>query len=87
MKTIALHLSPDSCQQALKDLKAYRKSIEPKLDEICRRLAEIGAQEARVRFARGNYGNGNVRVWTEPIANGHKIVANGHDVYFIEFGP
>lgn len=86
MKTLVLELSPESCQDALDELKKYQREISPKLDEVCRRLAELGAQEARMRFARGDHGNGGVTVTVEKIDNGYKIVASGHDVYFIEFG-
>ena len=83
---ITLQLSADSCNEAIEELKQYQKSIIPKLDEVCRRLAEIGCQEASYRFARGDHGNGGVVCTTEKIENGYKIVASGHDVYFIEFG-
>ena len=86
MKTITIQLSPASCDKALKELREYEKKVKPKLDEVCRKLAEIGAQEARARFARGDHGNGGVVVTVEPMSNGYKIVASGHDVYFIEFG-
>lgn len=86
MKTITIQLSADSCDKAVKELQAYSKGVDPKLDEVCRRLADIGAQEAQARFSRGDNGNGGVVVTTERISNGYKIVANGHDVYFIEFG-
>lgn len=86
MKTITIELTTQSCTKALKELEAYRKKIEPKLDEVCRRLAELGASEARARFD-GSHGNGDVFVYPPmKISNGYKIVASGHDVYFIEFG-
>ena len=86
MKHITIELSPKSCDKALKELERYQRDIKPKLDEICRRLAEIGAQEASNRFARGNHGNTEAHVTVQQIPNGYKIVASGHDVYFIEFG-
>ena len=86
MKHITLELSLESCQKALNELHDYKNELRPKLDEICRRLAEIGAEEARQRFARGDYGNTDAYVSTTPIDNGWKIVAMGKDVYFIEFG-
>lgn len=85
-KKLVLELSPDSCRDVLDELKKYQKEIRPKLDEVCRRLAEIGAQEARMRFDRADKGNGGVSVTVEKIPDGYKIVASGHDVYFIEFG-
>jgi len=87
MKTITIELSTDSCNRALKELQDYQKKLKPKLDEICKRLAEIGAQEARLRlgFARG-YGNTDARVDVVKMDNGYKIVMSGKDIYFIEFG-
>lgn len=86
MKSVNIELSLNSCQKALDDLREYQNSLKPKLDEICRRLAQIGAEEASRRFARGDHGNGGVTVNYQQIKNGYKIVAGGHDVYFIEFG-
>ena len=87
MKTITLELSSASCNNALKALQKYEKKYKPKLDEICKRLAEIGAQEARLRlgFAKG-YGNDDAKVDVVKIDNGYKIVMSGKDIYFIEFG-
>ena len=86
MKHIRIELSPESCQAALEQLKVYKKEIEPKLDEICRKLAEIGAQAARAAMG-GGYGNTDATV-LDPvkISNGYKIVMSGADVYFVEFG-
>ena len=93
MKTITLELSAQSCKEALEEIKKYKTEIEPKLDEVCKRLAEIGAQVAGEKFAEANAeasttGNGGVDVTVVPIegGGGYKIVASGEDVYFIEFG-
>ena len=88
MKTITVELSTQSCAEAVKELKAYAKEIQPKMLEVCKRLAEIGRDEAisianGIRLAEGN----NVeRIEAVPIDNGYKIVMEGADVYFIEFG-
>lgn len=86
MKTISVELSVESCKDALDELKAYQKTIRPKLNEACRKLAEIGRDEAQRRFDSAGEGNGGVHVDVMPIDNGWKIVASGSDVYFIEFG-
>lgn len=88
MRTITIELSPESCKKALDELKRYKRDISPKLDEVCRRLAEIGAQEAisivnGIKLAEGNAVES---IYTEPTQNGWKIVMSGEDVYFIEFG-
>ena len=76
----------DDCIKALKELDEYKKQVEPKLMEVCRRLAEIGAQEARAHMVLAN-GNTNAMVSEPiPIKNGYKFSLEGHDAYFIEFG-
>lgn len=83
---IVYELSRESVQSALKVLKEYNRSIDKRYDEVCRRLAEIGAEEARRRFSGGQFGNDDFNVSVVPVNNGYKIVASGTDVYFIEFG-
>lgn len=86
MRTIAVELSVASCQKAIKELEKYEREIKPKLDEVCRRLAEIGAQEAMANLQH-EHGNDDASILSvEPIENGYKIVMQGKDVYFVEFG-
>lgn len=85
MKQIVLELSPASCNKAVKELEKYQKEIKPKLDEVCKRLAEIGREEANAHLALAN-GNDNARIDIEPMDGGYKLVMSGSDVYFIEFG-
>lgn len=88
MKTITIELSKESCNKALKELEKYQKEIKPKLDEVCKRLAEIGRDEAAsiLSSVKPQEGNSDARVDAVPIDNGYKIVMEGEDVYFIEFG-
>ena len=88
MKRITIELSPSSCQKAIEELKRYEREIRPKLDEVCRRLAEIGREEAVsiVDGIRLSEGNSVERVDVVKIDNGYKLVMEGKDVYFIEFG-
>lgn len=85
MKQIVLELSKDSCNKALKELEKYQKEIKPKMLEVCKRLAEIGAQEANAHLVLAN-GNDDARISVEPMDGGYKLVMSGTDVYFIEFG-
>lgn len=85
MKTLVLELSPASCNKALRELEKYQKEIKPKLDEVCKRLAEIGAQEANAHLILAD-GNTDARITVEPMDGGYKLVMSGSDVYFIEFG-
>lgn len=86
MKRISLRLSADDCAKALKELEEYRKLVEPRLMEVCRRLAEIGAQEARAHMVLAD-GNTDASISEPiPIDRGYKFAMSGKDVYFIEFG-
>lgn len=88
MKTLTIELSAESCKKALDELKKYRSEVKPKLQEVCRRLAEIGKDEALAVIGGINpaEGNSDVRVDAVSTDNGYKIVMEGADVYFIEFG-
>lgn len=64
------------------------KALQKKGMELCKKLADIGEQEAFTGFMSA-YSNGEhnpVTVNAEPIENGYRIVAEGDDVCFIEFG-
>ena len=88
MRTITLELSAESCNRAVKELEKYQKEIKPKMDEVCKRLAEIGRDEAIsvVNGIRLSDGNSVERIEAVQIENGWKLVMSGEDVYFIEFG-
>lgn len=86
MKKISINLSVESCNKAVKELKTFETEVKPKLDEICRRLAELGAEVAKSHLQL-DAGNTDVTI-EEPvqIENGYKLVMSGKDVYFVEFG-
>ena len=80
-------LSVDSIENAIKEVTAYRDSIALKANELTEKLAEIGVEEASVRFTTASYdGVNDSSVSIEPIANGYAILAEGNAVAFIEFG-
>ena len=85
MKTITVELSKASCDKARKELEKYQRKIDPLRDEVCRRIAEIGAQEANAHLTLAN-GNNDAQISVERIDGGYKLVMSGSDVYFIEFG-
>lgn len=89
MKTITVDLSVESVQKAIDELSGYKSSFDRKLNLVCKRLAEVGAQEVRIRVAgaqAGFYGNDDVHVSVEPFDKGWKVVMSGADIYFVEFG-
>jgi hypothetical protein len=86
-KVIKTGLSTASIAQAIKELKAYQKSLETKTQQLLEKLGEIGVKEASVRFTTAIYdGVNDSSVTLKPIDGGYCIVAEGKAVAFIEFG-
>ena len=86
-QVITMDLSSKSIGQAIKELKAYRASIEVKKKKFLEELAYIGVKEASIRFTTAIYdGVNDSSVTLKPIKNGYCIVAEGQAVAFIEFG-
>jgi hypothetical protein len=86
MRHIVVELSSESCASALKELQDYNKQFIPRMEEVCRRLAELGVLEAQAHL---QLADGNTGATIDPpvkIDNGYKIVMSGEDVYFVEFG-
>ena len=82
-----MSLSTKSISQAIKELKAYRDSLDDKQQQLLDELANIGVREASVRFTTAMYdGVNDTEVTLETIAGGYRIVAAGNAVAFIEFG-
>jgi hypothetical protein len=86
MKKITIELSADSCRAAVEELRQYRKEIKPKLDEVCKRLVEIGMLEAQLHLVLANGNTDATILQPVKIDNGYKLVMQGEDVYFVEFG-
>lgn len=86
-RKVVVEMSPKSIMDAVKMLKAYEIWVNKKIDELMVRLAAVGLETARVYFQQGaTDGNETPETLVEPIENGFKIIANGKDVFFIEFG-
>ena len=86
-RKISFGLSPNAIKDAVDYLETYKKWVNQKIDELMIRLAAVGLETARVYFQQGaTDGNNAPDTWVEPIENGFKIIANGKDVFFIEFG-
>lgn len=56
------------------------RDISSKVSDICKRLCDVG--EPIIKQAYGS----NASVWSEPTNNGYRIIAQGQDILFIEFG-
>lgn len=86
-KIIKMSLSSSSIDDAIKQLRTYRKSLNSTKDKLLERLGEIGVREASVRFTTAMYdGVNDSSVTLETTNGGYAIVAEGHAVAFIEFG-
>lgn len=86
-KKITVPLSVAGVQKLQDELKEYRRWQKEKAQELAQRLAKLGAEVARVRFANASYlGQRNAVVTFDPIPNGYKVKADGESVLFIEFG-
>ena len=87
MKTIRVSLSEDSFKQAIREVEAYRRSLERKGKLLAKRLAEVGLHVAKIRFMNAQYdGFNDVSVSVEETTSGYAVVAKGEAVAFIEFG-
>ena len=86
-RVIKMKLSSRSISDAIKELKAYRDSIDSKMGELLEKLANVGVKEASVRFTTAIYdGVNDSSVTLETIQDGYCIKAEGQAVAFIEFG-
>ena len=86
-KIITISLSTSSIDNAMKELKAYKFSLEHKKDKLLEELANIGLEEATLRFTGAVYDREtNTDLDVKRTADGYVIVASGKDVAFIEFG-
>lgn len=87
MKKLSIALSVDDIKKAINELKAYRKWVDEKTDILMKRLAEIGLNEAQIKFANAVYaGDNDVKVTASSTDKGFVITAKGKAVCFIEFG-
>jgi len=77
-------------QDAMRKINSVvRKATRDRAFELCRRLAELGARTAKVHFDMGfTEEDRNINVVVEPMKNktGCRVVANGREVAFAEFG-
>lgn len=72
---------------AIRQLEEYQRRLKQQTDELCRRLADIGATNVSILFSRAIYtGPLDFDVDVEEIKNGYKIIVAGQSVAFVEFG-
>lgn len=86
-KTYNIDLSEKGIKELQNGLKEYDKWLKKKSDELCKRLAEMGAVKASLNFARAVYtGPEDHTITVEPRDGGYAVRASGETVLFVEFG-
>ncbi len=85
---IRVSLSPSSIDAAIKQLTDYQKDLDRKAQEICKRLADMGALYAEWNFSGVLYaGDIDYEITVDrKDENTYVIKANGKSVLFMEFG-
>ena len=85
---IKVSLSPSSIDAAIKQLEDYSKDLDRKAQELCKRLADMGAMYAEWNFSGVLYaGDIDYKITVDRIdANTYAIKANGETVLLMEFG-
>ena len=74
--------------ELLSRLEEYKQAVGQKQRELCKRLADMGATNVSLQFARAIYtgdNDFNVSVVDMP-SGGYQIVVSGQSVAFVEFG-
>ena len=81
-------LTPSSIDAAIKQLEDYRDSLDRKAQEICKRLADMGALYAEWNFSGVLYaGDIDYHITVDRLdENTYVIKADGESVLFMEFG-
>ena len=91
MKTINVKLDPESVANAIGEIRAYQKDVERKVQLLVRRLAEEGANIARVKIASlgavatGDLLSGVDGYYAPALGVGFVKVTSSHAA-FVEFG-
>ena len=86
-KTIKIELSNSSISNAIKELREYKNWVTRKETELRQKLADVGADVARIEFAGAKYdGNNDITVRVDNTGSVAVIYADGSAVAFIEFG-
>lgn len=91
MKTISIDLSEKSIEKAIREIEEYKRSLNAKLKELVRRLAEVGIQSINATMMniapvnRGDYEVESVYNAEGTDVEGVLIYLRGDQVAFLEF--
>lgn len=85
---IKLNLSDAGIKQAQKEYDEWRKTLETRIEQFVKRLSEMGAEVAKIRFTSAVYDGDMSDITVQVEQHGKKatIYATGQAVCFIEFG-
>lgn len=85
---IKCSLAPSSIDAAIKQLEDYSKDLDRKAQELCKRLADMGAMYAEWNFSGVLYaGDIDYKITVDRVdTNTYAIKANGETVLLMEFG-
>jgi len=73
--------------KAIKDLEAYKKSLDDNVSKLVSKVTEYGKDEAMLNFSNAHYdGTNDVKVTSKAHGHEGEITADGQAVLFIEFG-
>lgn len=82
-----IDLSARGIKELQDGLKEYDKWLKQKSDELCKRLADMGAVKASLYFSRAIYtGPEDHEISVVPKDGGYAVRADGSTVLFVEFG-
>ena len=80
-------LDRHSVRNAINQLKEIRVGFNDKMNDVCERLATIGAYRASAEFSRSEYvGNNDVKVYADQFVDYWEVRASGESVLFMEYG-
>ena len=86
-KVYNIDLSAQGIKELQDGLKEYKQWLKEKSDELCKRLADMGAVKASLYFSRAVYtGPEDHEISVLPVDGGYKVRADGETVLFVEFG-
>lgn len=85
---IKLALSEKGIEQAIKEYENWQKTLETRIEQFVKRLSEMGAEVAKIRFTAAVYDGdmSDIAVQVEHDGKKATIYATGQAVGFIEFG-
>lgn len=83
-----INISVQGLDELIDQLHNFADSMDRRVQELCRRLAMMGATSVSLGFARAIYtGDMDTSVYVEEVSpTNYKIVAAGQTVLFAEFG-